>query len=236
MQLQSVGKCVGGTEDQVDHQSLTKLLTQAENQKYSRTKRRKKSVVSFWGFCEGQRWHNLASAIAKTCQSAMIYGSEVADKRFECVICVSSIYLQRHVVGILNAAKMGAGHFEIMTFKSCNSKEGGEGLLACVGRIEQGKHMHGRHPSEWGGTFGGFMNAMNVQKVETLTGMRVSADNLLMLYTSLREASVQIESLQHDRSFLWNEVNRLWFEVQSGYRSGHVDINAFQRMMRQRVA
>ena len=178
----------------------------------------------------------MASAIGLACKSAMIYGSEVADKRFECVMCVSSIYLQRHVLDILNAAKMGAGHFEIMNFKSCKSKEGGEGLLTCVGRIEQGTHVHGRHPSEWGGTFGGFMNAFNQQKVEGLTGMRVTADNLLMLYMSLCDASGQIESLEHDRSFLWNEVNRVWFEVQSGYRSGHVHINALQQMMRRRLA
>ena len=48
MQLQSAGKCVADAEDQTDRLNLTKLLTRAENHKYSRNQKRKKSVVSFY--------------------------------------------------------------------------------------------------------------------------------------------------------------------------------------------
>ena len=121
-----------------------------------------------------------------------------------------------------------------MHFKSQTSKNGGEGLLACIWRINKGVQIHGRHPDEWGGTFGVFMSAMKVKSVEAVTGMRLTADNLLMMYMSLRESSGHIDSLENERSSLQTEVNRLWYEAQTGYRNGHVHVNTLERMMRQR--
>ena len=239
--------------DPVEQDRLEEVLRAARAQKVSRSERRRRVVVSFWGFGERTKCSTLVACLKHAFRTRNVYCSDVHEQRFEGMICIFRTQLSV-LQEICNLVKMCMDTLDVGECTEgkclrCNTGCLTPCFMACLKRLENGEVRRGEHPSMWGSGFRDLIMDMQVnENVVKVTGLPFDANNMIMLHFSHRAAEQhsrrfkeradalgrETRRLQYQAqraSMLETENCRMMFALQRAYRAGAIKPDAFYEIM-----
>lgn len=237
--------------DEAPRARLETLINAARVHKTERILRHKLVVAGFWGFGPTPKRDALLRCMRYAFRTSRVFCANVDKERFEGLMCVYEAQLPL-LETILDEAGMSAGGVQVGSFTRgvCMRcvKQIESTFWISLSRIEAGGDKTGRHPVRWGPDFKNYViSARQEEAVVKTTGLAYEPNNMIMLFMSARASHfcvekqrARIQQLQRLYNSLYTqhstwevvarENNRILFEVQQAYTSGHINTSTFARI------